>query len=88
MLTLIILTESAFYPEQILLSMETSSTILGDMTDINQELAISDSAPIVVDAIRRIVYWYRHSLDSVYSQSLHSGSQQVVIMHLYHPCLK
>ena len=64
------------------MSTEGGSRILGDMLEINQNLSMSESSPVVVDAIRRVAYWYSPSTNRIYSQSLHSGAQEVSMKYV------
>ena len=69
---------SRFFPEQLLISTEEDgSEFFGNMADINQPLSVSGGGPIVVDAIERNVFWYSRTTNTIYCQSLHSGSRKV-----------
>ena len=56
------------------------SQFLGNsVEELNQNLSISETSPLVVDTIGRTAYWYSPSANLIYGQSLHSGSAQVSV---------
>ena len=67
------------YPQNFLVVNETGVHLVGVDADLNHALPMTARAPLAVDTISRVVYWYHESPSSrtIARQSLNGGSIEV-----------